>query len=69
MSLMIKQKIIAFKTAIKLIEDNNLGKIYVIEREIEEIRRTCPHENTTKHRDPSGNNDNFEECNDCGAIL
>jgi hypothetical protein len=64
MSLMIKQKIIAFKTAIKLIEDNNFGKIYVIEKEIEEIRKRCPHKDTTNHRDPSGNNDSFEECND-----
>jgi hypothetical protein len=35
-------------------------------KEIDEIRRSCNHELTTYHPDPSGNNDSYMECEICG---
>lgn len=30
------------------------------------IQQQCSHKSTTYYPDPSGNNDSFHECNDCG---
>lgn len=38
----------------------------VLRAKINEIRKTCPHINTTYHPDPSGNNDSCYTCDECG---
>lgn len=40
-----------------------------VKREIKELQKKCPHRHTERHPDPSGNNDSWTECKDCGADL
>lgn len=39
----------------------------VFEKRWLDIRKRCPHVDTTHHSDPSGNNDSGSKCNDCGV--
>jgi predicted aconitase len=38
----------------------------LIDGEMEEIRRGCPHYSTTHHPDPAGGGDSFRVCDHCG---
>lgn len=40
-----------------------------IRKEWEELRRECPHHESTFHADPSGGNDSETTCDICGAGL
>lgn len=36
---------------------------------LRDLRAQCKHENTSFESDPSGNNDSYHQCDDCGKEL
>lgn len=52
----------------------NLQKEFDQKREalrqtLRNAQKLCKHENATYHPDPSGNNDSYIECNECGKRM
>ena len=61
----IKKVRIAIQGEMLAEEQRHDRKMKKLGQKLYNLQKTCNHQDHTWHGDPSGNNDSFNECNDC----